>query len=174
MLTIRSFHPHEWPLYRELRLASLADAPDAFGSTLAREEAFADDEWLTRITHGAASALELPLVAEYDGRPSGLCWVRIDPGDPDVARLYQVWVHPDARRHGVARGLLDAAIHWAREAGARTMALTVSAEPAARMYRRAGFVDVGAPHPLREGSERLQQEMHCDLTGEPTPRSPID
>ena len=167
MLNVRMFHPHEWPLYRDLRLASLLDAPGAFGSTFAREEAFSDDEWLARLTHGVASALERPLVAEYDGRPVGLSWARLDPGDPDSANLYQVWVHPDARGRGVGEALLAAAMRWAREAGARTMALTVSAEPAARMYRRAGFVDVGTPHPLREGSELLQQEMHCDLTVQP-------
>ena len=163
MLDIRTFQPHEWPLYRDLRLASLADAPGAFGSTLAREQAFSDDDWLTRLTHGVATAHERPLVAELDGRTVGLCWVRIDPSDANIARLYQVWVHPEARRHGVAQALLDAAMHWATEAGARTMALTVSAEPAARMYRRNGFVDVGAPHPLREGSELMQQAMECDL-----------
>lgn len=164
MLTVRMFHPHEWPLYRDLRLAALRDAPDAFGSTLAREEPYSDDEWLTRLTHGVSSAHERPLVAELDGRPVGLCWARIDPSDPDTARLYSVWVHPDARRHGIAQGLLDAAMRWARETGARTMTLTVSAEPAARMYRRNGFAELGAPHPLREGSDVMQQAMQCDLT----------
>ena len=163
MLTIRSFHPHEWPLYRDLRLASLRDAPDAFGSTLAREEPWSDDVWLERLTHGASSAQDSPLLAELDGRAVGLCWVRLDPGDASLALLNQVWVHPDARRLGVAQRLLDAAMQWAREAGAQTMALTVSAEPAARMYRRAGFVDVGEPHPLRKGSVLLQQSMRCDL-----------
>lgn len=167
MLNVRMFHSQEWPLYRDLRLASLRDAPGAFGSTLAREEPIPDDEWRTRLTHGVASALERPLVAEYDGRPVGLCWARLDPGDMNTANLYQVWVHPDARGRGVGEGLLAEAMRWAREAGARTMALTVSAEPAARMYRRAGFVDVGVPHPLREGSELLQQEMHCELTVHP-------
>ena len=164
MLVIRMFHPHEWPLYRDLRLAALRDAPDAFGSTLALEEPATDDDWLARLTHGVASAHEHPLVAELDEVAVGLCWARIDASDVDTARLHQVWVRPDARRHGVAQALLDAAIQWARQAGARTMALTVSAEPAARMYRRAGFVDVGAPHHLREGSDVLQQMMQCDLT----------
>jgi GNAT superfamily N-acetyltransferase len=165
MLHIRMFHPHEWPLYRDLRLAALRDAPGAFGSTLSREEPLADDEWRRRLTHGVSSALELPLVAEHDGRAAGLCWARIDPDDATVASLYSVWVHPDARGHGVARGLLDAAMRWAREAGAQRMALTVSLGGAAvPLYRHAGFFDVGAPHPLREGSALLQQAMHCDLT----------
>ena len=164
MLNVRMFHPHEWPLYRDLRLSALRDAPDAFGSTFAREEQYSDDEWLTRLTHGTSSAHERPLIAELNGIPAGLCWARIDTADPDSAHLYSVWVRPEARRKGVAQALLASAMQWARDSGARTMTLTVSAEPAARMYRRAGFVDVGIPHPLREGSELMQQAMEIDLT----------
>jgi ribosomal protein S18 acetylase RimI-like enzyme len=165
MLNVRRFHRHEWRLYRELRLSALRDAPDAFGSTVAREERFVDDEWIQRLERGVASATELPLVAEYDGGAVGLCWVRLDPGDSSIALLYQVWVHPDARRRGVARGLLETGMQWAREAGARTMALSVSVvgESAVRLYEQAGFAKVGLPTPLRPGTALLQQAMESDL-----------
>lgn len=166
MITVRMFHPHEWPLYRDLRLGALRDAPGAFGSTLAREEPYADDEWLARLTHGVSSAHDRPLVAEVDGRAAGLCWARIDPGDSDASLLYSVWVHPEARGKGVGEALLTAAAHWARDAGARTMMLTVSLTSggAIRLYRRLGFVEVGVPHPLREGSTLLQQAMELELS----------
>ncbi|MDQ6736365.1 MAG: GNAT family N-acetyltransferase [Gemmatimonadota bacterium] len=152
-------------MYRDLRLAALREAPDAFGSTLAREQAFTDGEWITRLANGSTSALDRPLVAEDDGRAVGLCWVRIDPNDTTIAALYQVWVHPDARRRGVGEGLLQAAMRWAHEAGARTMMLTVSLgrEAALQLYRRAGFTDVGVPSPLRRDSALLQQAMACSL-----------
>jgi len=35
MLKVREFLPDEWQTYRALRLRSLAESPDAFGSTLA-------------------------------------------------------------------------------------------------------------------------------------------
>jgi hypothetical protein len=38
----------EWRELRELRLRALADAPEAFASTLAREAAFPDDVWRQR------------------------------------------------------------------------------------------------------------------------------
>ena len=47
--TVRRFAANEWRVYRALRLHALRDAPDAFGSTLAREEAFPDDEWVQRL-----------------------------------------------------------------------------------------------------------------------------
>jgi hypothetical protein len=35
--TIRTIHPTEWQAYKAIRLRALADAPDAFGSTLSLE-----------------------------------------------------------------------------------------------------------------------------------------
>jgi hypothetical protein len=43
--SIRRFDRDEWPTYRAVRLRALGDSPDAFGSTLAREEALTDAEW---------------------------------------------------------------------------------------------------------------------------------
>ncbi|MDQ2665915.1 MAG: GNAT family N-acetyltransferase [Gemmatimonadota bacterium] len=165
MLIIRPMQAHEWEMYRQLRLAALREAPDAFGSTLAREQAFTEEEWITRLAEASVSELDQPLVAEDDGRAVGLCWVRIDPNDSSTAALYQVWVHPDARRRGVGEGLLQAAMRWAHAAGARTMMLTVSLgrNSAVQLYKRAGFIDVGMPSPLREDSGLLQQAMECTL-----------
>jgi ribosomal protein S18 acetylase RimI-like enzyme len=161
MLTIRPFQAHEWRLYRELRLAALFDAPDAFGSTLAREQALTGQEWITRLAAGAASQLDLPLVAEDSRRAVGLSWARIDANDASTVTLYQVWVDPGARRRGIGQRLLAAAMDWARGAGASMMKLSVATGPnsAIEFYRRAGFVETGDQTPLRPGSELLQQSM---------------
>lgn len=166
---VRRFDAVEWPLYRALRLDALRDAPDAFGSTIEREAAFPDHEWIARLARGTASPLECPLVAERDGHAIGLAWARLDPDDRRVAALYQVWVDPSARTHGVGRALLDAALTWARDAGAQVIRLAVALGPASArgFYERAGFVPVGLPTPLRPGSTLLQQEMQRTLTNRP-------
>ena len=171
MIDVREFEPDEWQLYRRLRLTALREAPDAFGSTLAREQAYPDEQWIARLAAGAASPLDRPLVAEDGGRAVGLCWVRIDPNDASSAALYQVWVHPEVRRRGVGQRLLASAMLWAREAGARTMVLSVAighGSAAVELYRGAGFVEVGLPANLRPDSDILQQHMQCNLLGRDT------
>jgi ribosomal protein S18 acetylase RimI-like enzyme len=76
-----------------------------------------------------------------------------------------MWVAPEARGRGVAVALLDASIAWARSIGAQCVRLGVVSgnDAATRLYRRAGFRDVGAPEPLRPGSAAFEQAMQLDL-----------
>jgi len=162
---IRPFTSHEWRAYRDLRLQALADAPDAFGSTLALEEAQSDAWWEDRLEAASDPRWNLPLLAEMSSGPCGLAWGRIEPASPERADLYQMWVHPDARRLGTGRRLVDAVVAWATRAGARYLALGVTCgdAPANRLYVRAGFQQVGDPKPLRPGSRVMAHTMHLPL-----------
>lgn len=168
---IRSFLAGEWRTYKDLRLASLADSPDAFGSTLAKEQSGGDEQWAERLAAGCASGFDLPLLAELNGTPVGLAWGRIDPAESSVAHLYQMWVAPAARGLGVGRLLLDAFIDWGRSKQVTELALSVTCgnTPAMRLYRRAGFEPAGPAEPLRPGSNLLAQPM-CMPTARSRPR----
>ena len=48
MVLVRATTMTDWQVLREIRLQALLDAPDAFGSTHAREAAFGEDEWRQR------------------------------------------------------------------------------------------------------------------------------
>jgi ribosomal protein S18 acetylase RimI-like enzyme len=76
-----------------------------------------------------------------------------------------MWVAPECRGRGVAQGLLDAALGWARERSARFIELdvTLGNSAAARLYQRAGFRAVNAPVPMRAGSGLMLQAMRLVL-----------
>lgn len=158
---IRPLYPDEWSAYRDLRLRSLADSPDAFYSTLESESARSPEDWAARLATAAVSGKDCPLVGELDGTPAGLVWAKVDSVNPALVHLYQMWVAPECRGRGVAQGLLDTALSWARERGARYVELdvTVGNSAAARLYRRAGFRAVNMPVPMRPGSSLMLQPM---------------
>ena len=165
---IRAFEPGEWRTYKDLRLRALADSPDAFGSTLAKEQDRSDADWSDRLATGTGSGWDLPLLAEVNGEPAGLAWGRIERSDPGLAHLYQMWVAPDYRCLGAGQILLDEVIAWAKAKNASYLDLGVTYRDssAMRLYRRAGFEPVGQPEPLRPGSELLAQPMRLILAKE--------
>lgn len=164
-LVIRTLAPHEWPAYRALRLRSLAEAPDAFGSSLAEEEARSPDAWHARLAAAAVSGKDLPLVAECNGAPAGLVWAKVDANDASVVNIFQMWVAPEARGRGVAAALLRKAVGWAksRRAGAVHLGVTCGNSSAVRLYQREGFENVGPPQPRRPDSPLFEQAMRLAL-----------
>lgn len=149
-MIVRPVAPQEWPRWRELRLRMLADAPDAFGTTLAEAQAMSDAAWQAAVA--AEPSREL-WFATRDGVCVGTARVQIEP-DRLRSHLYAMWVAPEARRSGAARALVDAARSWARERGACEIALEVTASnlAALELYRTTGFVDTGRRGLLRPGS----------------------
>lgn len=165
MPSVRRLGAHEWRAYRDLRLRALGDSPDAFRSTREVDRQRPDAYWAERLSSGAASGWDLPLVAEDGDELVGLAWGRIDPAEPRTAHLVQMWVAPETRGLGCGSMLLDAMVTWAGDAGARSVVLSVTCgdTPAKRLYSQAGFEPVGDPEPLRPGSTLLSQRMRLDL-----------
>lgn len=171
MPDIRTFAPHEWKTYKDLRLRALAESPEAFGRTLAQDLELTDADWAARLAEGAGSGRDLPLLAEVDGEPAGLAWGRIDPAHPVVAHLYQMWVAPKYRGLGAGRMLLDTIIAWARAKGAAVLELGVTFRdsPAMHLYTRAGFEPAGEPEHIRGRAGLRGQLMRLTLSTLPAP-----
>lgn len=167
MSPVRRLQPQEWQAYRAIRLRALADAPDAYGSTLAAEQGLPDETWAARVAKSAVSGIDCALVAEQGGHLSGLLWAKVDGQDAGRVNLFQVWVAPEARGRGVAAALLDEALGWARARGTRVVHLGVNSANAGaiRLYERAGFAPIGEPYLMREGAPHMEQEMRLDLSG---------
>lgn len=164
-LVIRPMEAHDWPKYRQARLGSLADSPDAFGSTLAAEQDRTPDAWVAQLSAAAVSGQDCPLIAELAGVVVGLVWAKVDATNASAVNVFQMWVAPESRGRGVAATLLREAIKWARSKRARVVQLGVTCgdTSAVRLYLREGFQAVGSPEPLRSGSPLLSQTMRLAI-----------
>ncbi len=150
MTEVRVLGPHDWETWREIRLRSLADSPDAFGSTLEREQGFTEQDWRDRLGTQA--------VVVVDAGRSVACGSVFVP-EPGRAMIVAMWVDPAHRGRGLSRLVLDPLVAWAREQGLVAELGVNRSNPAARAaYLSYGFVPTSRTHPLREGSEQV-----CDV-----------
>lgn len=164
---VRRLEPGDWQAYRAIRLRALEDAPDAFCATLAEAQAWPPEHWAARLDTAAASGIDCPLGAEYDGELVGMVWAKVDADVPDTVNLFQMWVAPAWRGRGVARALLDGAVGWARSRGARTVGLGVNCAngAAVALYERAGFRVLGDAYPMAGAPGRMEYAMRLHLDG---------
>ncbi|WP_240434990.1 GNAT family N-acetyltransferase [Streptomyces sp. YIM 130001] len=131
----------DWTLWREVRLAALAESPHAFKARLQDWPHGGEHRWRERLAMPAAHNL----VAVLDDHPVGM--VAGLPGAGGTCELRSLWVDPRARGRGVGDRLIAAVESWARTSGATTLRLAVlpDNDTAAALYRRHGFVDMGEP-----------------------------
>jgi ribosomal protein S18 acetylase RimI-like enzyme len=151
---IRVLRPADWLAYKSVRLASLKDAPDSFGSTYERESAFMQSEWESRLDPAGRAKSALPLVAECGEDPIGIAWGLVHDTDSKVAHVYQMWVSPDARGKGIAKALLERITTWAiaRNCDLIELSVTTTNDAAVGLYDSSGFLSSGQVEDLREGS----------------------
>ncbi|MBO1414242.1 GNAT family N-acetyltransferase [Streptomyces sp. FH025] len=161
-LELRRVSSDDWPLWRELRLAALAEAPYAFGSTLADWQDAEEARWRSRLELPGA----LDLVAVLDGRPVAMASGVPAEEDAAAAELISMWVGPQARGKGVADRLIAEIARWAADRGRTTLKLAVAPDnPAAlALYRRNGFADTDEPGDLMADGVRRELVMAKSLT----------
>jgi ribosomal protein S18 acetylase RimI-like enzyme len=163
VIELRVLTPDDWPTWRSLRLAALAEAPYAFGSRLADWQGAGDREerWRTRLS----SPGSYNVVALLDGLPVGMA-SGVPGADDGVVELISMWVSPAARGNGVGDVLVQAVTRWAQHLGARQLRLTVAQgnEPAAALYQRHGFRRTGELGDLMPDGVRREEVMAKELS----------
>jgi GNAT superfamily N-acetyltransferase len=159
MVSVRAVADGDWELMRDVRLAALREAPDAFGSSYAREAPFTEEQWRGRIS---ARSVTFLAYVEGIGQPAGLTGVHVDD---DVADLVSMWVRPAARGRGAGEALVSAAAGWARDHGHGALYLWVAEanEPARRLYERLGFTPTGERQPLPSNPALPEIRMRLPL-----------
>lgn len=149
---IRQAQPGDAAVVRAVRLAALADAPAAFGSNLAREQAYATSDWRAFLDRHSA----VFLAEDTDGSAKGMVGAHPDDHDPGRAWLVAMWVHPEYRGSGVADALVRAVIDRAAQSGLQvSLRCMADNERALRFYRRLGFQVTGASLEAPSGEARL-------------------
>jgi ribosomal protein S18 acetylase RimI-like enzyme len=145
VIEIRQLTGDDWAIYRDVRLAALTDAPYAFASTVEREAAF--DEWQWRAQLGRATWFVA--LADPAEPPLGLVGGFAEEDSADL-HLIGMWVRGAVRGRGVAAGLVDGFLTWAKGRQPAGVVLWVADgnDRAQAFYRRYGFGPTGQRQPL--------------------------
>jgi GNAT superfamily N-acetyltransferase len=162
---IRELKRGEWALFRELRLRSLADSPDAFARRFVDEQAQPDAHWIRLTESVTVPDGQVMLVAEDDGRALGLAFGLFDKEHPETGHVGGMWVEPGSRGRGAGQALLGAAIAWARSRKLERLDLWVTEGngPATRLYERLGFADTGQRDALQSNPTLRIMQMTLTL-----------
>lgn len=160
MAELRQIKSGDWELLRSVRLAALADAPEAFSSTFETESILPETTWRERALNSSEGVKSLCVVAREGSNSAGMATGLSDPDDGTRCHLVSMWVAPAFRGSGVAQSLVDAIAEWAARSGASQLLAGVKArnERALAFYHKVGFKAYYGPcpdHPATNSCQHL-------------------
>jgi ribosomal protein S18 acetylase RimI-like enzyme len=163
MLIIRPTTEEDWETLKEIRLASLLDAPTAFGLSQGTAVAYSDSQWRDRASGRSPAEYHL---AFMDGVPVGLIGGAVSP--TSEFNLIAMWVQPEYRGTAVAAGLVDSIKTRAVSKGHTRVVLCVSPDNgrAAAFYRKQGFSFLPEWEPLESHPDVILQKMEWRVVTE--------
>src|ERR1700722_18829503 len=143
-LTVRRIAADQGAVFRELRTASLREAPYAFGETL--EDALsADAATFAAAAEHAVSFIATSFILYTEGHPAGLIEAYFDDTAARRAFVCELWVAPAVRHLRGGELLVNTASEWLAGAGAEEIYAWVADanRNAMRFYERLGFGPTG-------------------------------
>ena len=168
-IKVRVLGEGEWQVYRDVRLAALRDAPDAFVGRFEDEVRYADDFWRERMIRAHR------IVAERDGASIGLVCLGLHNDDPETGEVFGLWTAPTVRGERVAWTLVSAAARKATEDGRERLYFWAGSDNASAVGFASNFgfrptserrtVHVADDAPEKEADEVA---MVLPLTADPT------
>ena len=159
MVSIERLDESSWITLRDVRLAGLLDAPEAFWATWADERRYLREDWVdfarrvvwfVAVRQSSSAALNVGLVG---------CLQRDE--FPNEAEVISMWVQRDERSAGTADLLIGAVHGWAVAGGMCALGLWVvdGNERARRFYERHLYVPTGEWAPLPAGRSGRERRM---------------
>lgn len=136
-VAVRRICSDDAELLRSIRLAALANDPQAFARTHDEESILEAGEWRFKAKAWADGREEATFFASIHGEVVGLVGAhRLGPATG--VELVSMWVSPSVRGHGVGAALVSAVVEWA---DGDTIELWVMRGNGAAeaLYERCGF-----------------------------------
>jgi len=164
-ISVRALGEDDWQVYRDIRLAALAEDPEAFVATAAQEEALDEQQWRERVRRSRR------LVAERDGSRLGVVSLGAaeDPS-AQTGELFGLWVVPQARGTGVAWKLVEAGADQAVKDGRSHLSYWVGTDNgrAVAFASSFGFRPGGTRRPMRlpnetDGTEEMVMVLPLEV-----------
>jgi GNAT superfamily N-acetyltransferase len=144
-LTVRRIAADQGAVLRELRTASLREAPYAFGATL--EDALSADvaAFDAAAAGHAVSRLAAIFILYTEGHPAGLIEGHLEDSVARRAFVGELWVAPAVRHLRGGELLVNTASEWLAGAGAEEIYAWVADanRTAMRFYEHLGFGPTG-------------------------------
>jgi len=145
MPTIRRIRIGEADLYRQVRLESLKESPQAFTTTYESALSRKSESWTAQADNSAIGRNEAIFLV-LDDEPVGLAAVyRRDP-ESSVAELMQVWISPAYRGSSVVPELMNTIFQWASSHGIAELRAEITPQNfrALRFYEKCGFTQTSS------------------------------
>ncbi len=158
-LTVSRIAAQQGSVLRELRTASLREAPYAFGETLA-DTLLVDP---ASFDETAALHAHSPTLATFllytEGHPCGLVHAYIEDDDEARAFVVALWVAPAVRHLRGGELLVNVASQWLAEQGVFEAHAWIAEEnrTAVRFYERLGFGPTGDRRVMPANEEETEQ-----------------
>ncbi|SEJ61819.1 GNAT family N-acetyltransferase [Paraburkholderia diazotrophica] len=157
-LTVRRIAADQGAVFRELRTASLREAPYAFDETL--EEAMLADASTFEQTAArhAASTTSTSFILYTEGHPAGLIGACFEDAAPHRAFVSELWVAPAVRHLRGGELLVNTASDWLAAGGATEIYAWIADENrnAMRFYERLGFGPTGERERIPRAPDQFQ------------------
>jgi RimJ/RimL family protein N-acetyltransferase len=142
-LQIINLQPDQWPILKNLRLQSLSESGENFGSSFENEEQSPDEYW--------QSELENPnkkyFFAKINGEVVGMLCLNLNSlsKTQHKAKITQVFLQEQWRSRGIFPELMNEVLRFANNIHLVKVTLTVLAqnEKAIKAYEKHGFVVMG-------------------------------
>ncbi len=162
-IEITNLKPEEWQDYKKLRLESLQNEPQAFGSSYEDNLQKPDEYWKMRLENVFAKK-DFLLFAKKNGVLVGMVGAMIDDSHLSNAAVISMYVKKEARGKGVAKKLIVDLLNQLRLNGIQKVELAVNKEQTAAvlLYKKLGFT-VFKEEESMMGDGKYYKELSMEL-----------